>query len=128
MFNGFSFEELDYDGEAEQLLSGFIASIGIVGRRFFKQDIATINFGQDSSSIKITVINRDMIQDDKTINFVYFYKGEEKINRFGEITTTIFMELKNRFKLQSPDVSLIKSQIDGILEKKYSKILEVEHY
>ncbi len=125
-FNGFNYSDMEENQEAEQLLSGFITSIGIVGKKFFKQDIATINFGQDHESIKITVINREMIQDNKTINFVFFHTGNEPISKYREMTTTIFMESKLLLRQQSPDLTQIRNQIDSILEKKYSKIIECQ--
>ncbi len=123
-FNGFNYSEVEESQESEQLLSGFITSIGIIGKKFFKQDIATINFGQDHESIKITVINREMVQDNKIINFVFFYNGNEPVSRFREITTTIFMESKLLLRQDNPDLTQIRNQINSILEKKYSKIIE----
>jgi len=116
---------LNDNQETEQLLSGFITSIGIIGKRFFNQDIATINFGQEHESVKITVINREMIQENRTINFVFFYSGNEQISRFREMTTTIFMESKLLLRQPNPDLSQIRNQIDSTLEKKYSKVLEL---
>ena len=113
-FNGFTFSDFNNNQEIEQLLSGFITSIGIIGKRFFNQDIATINFGQDHESTKITVINREMIQENRTINFVYFYNENESISRFREITTTIFMESKLLLRQNNQDITQIRTQIDAI--------------
>ena len=116
VYNGFQL--LD-----DALLSGLISAIGTVGKKLFNQEIATIAFGTGSDCAHVMVITRELFSEEKTINFVYFYQGHPEeilMKLLREISTTLFMETKNMFRIAVPDTVLIRKKIDQILDKKFS--------
>jgi len=67
--------EFDFEGIDATLLSGLLSAVGTIGKTLFKQDIATIVFGeniQPKNASKITVISKEFFQIKKQIFFVFF--------------------------------------------------------
>jgi hypothetical protein len=110
------------------LLSGLISAIGSVGKRLFNQEIATIAYGVGADAANIVVVTRELFEEDKTINFVFFYRGtpkEPQVKTFREISTTIFMETKLLLRSGLQEVSKIQGKINFILDKKFPQLGQV---
>jgi hypothetical protein len=118
VFNGFKL--LD-----DTLLSGLISAIGSVGKKLFKQEIATISFGTGTDASYMSVVTRELFSAEKTINFVFFYTGnvgEIQLKVFRELATTLFMETKLLLRTNAPNMVEIREKINKILDQRFSKL------
>ena len=50
------------------IFSGLISAIGSIGKQIFKEEIATISYGEN---YEITIITKELFGDDKIIYFVF---------------------------------------------------------
>ncbi|MHA1474144.1 MAG: hypothetical protein ACTSPA_07805 [Promethearchaeota archaeon] len=114
--------EFDFEGIDATLLSGLLSAVGTIGKTLFKQDIATIVFGeniQPKNASKIIVISKEFFQIRKQIFFVFFYHGEQNMKQLRRLATTIFMEAKQSFKNRTPETLQLRKNIDRIIELKF---------
>ena len=115
--------QFDFEGIDAALLSGLLSAVGTIGKTLFRQDIATITFGesiQAKNSSKIIVIARDFFALKKQIFFVFFYHGEHNMKQLRQLATTIFMEAKHAFRDQAPqEMHQLRKSIDRIIELKF---------
>ena len=114
--------EFDFEGIDATLLSGLLSAVGTIGKTLFKQDIATIVFGeniQPKNASKIIVISKEFFQIKKQIFFVFFYHGEQNMKQLRQLATTIFMEAKHSFRDRTPETQQLRKNIDRIIELKF---------
>ena len=114
--------EFDFEGIDATLLSGLLSAVGTIGKTLFKQDIATIVFGeniQPKNESKIIVISKEFFQIKKQIFFVFFYHGEQNMKQLRQLATTIFMEAKHSFRDRTPETQQLRKNIDRIIELKF---------
>jgi len=114
--------EFDFEGIDATLLSGLLSAVGTIGKTLFKQDIATIVFGeniQPKNASKIIVISKEFFQIRKQIFFVFFYHGEQNMKQLRQLATTIFMEAKHSFRDRAPETQQLRKSIDRIIELKF---------
>ena len=114
--------EFDFEGIDATLLSGLLSAVGTIGKTLFKQDIATIVFGeniQPKNASKIIVISKEFFQIKKQIFFVFFYHGEQNMKKLRQLATTIFMEAKHSFRDRTPETQQLRKNIDRIIELKF---------
>ena len=114
--------EFDFEGIDATLLSGLLSAVGTIGKTLFKQDIATIVFGeniQPKNESKIIVISKEFFQIKKQIFFVFFYHGEQNMKKLRQLATTIFMEAKHSFRDRAPETQQLRKSIDRIIELKF---------
>jgi len=114
--------EFDFEGIDATLLSGLLSAVGTIGKTLFKQDIATIVFGeniQPKNASKIIVISKEFFQIKKQIFFVFFYHGEQNMKQLRQLATTIFMESKHSFRDRTPETQQLRKSIDRIIELKF---------
>jgi len=114
--------EFDFEGIDATLLSGLLSAVGTIGKTLFKQDIATIVFGeniQPKNASKIIVISKEFFQIKKQIFFVFFYHGEQNMKQLRQLATTIFMEAKHSFRDRTPETQQLRKSIDRIIELKF---------
>ena len=114
--------EFDFEGIDATLLSGLLSAVGTIGKTLFKQDIATIVFGeniQPKNASKIIVISKEFFQIKKQIFFVFFYHGEQNMKQLRQLATTIFMEAKHSFRDRTPETQKLRKNIDRIIELKF---------
>jgi len=114
--------EFDFEGIDATLLSGLLSAVGTIGKTLFKQDIATIVFGeniQPKNESKIVVISKEFFQIKKQIFFVFFYHGEQNMKQLRRLATTIFMEAKQSFRNRTPETQQLRRSIDRIIELKF---------
>ena len=115
--------EFDFEGIDATLLSGLLSAVGTIGKTLFKQDIATIVFGeniQPKNASKIIVISKEFFQIKKQIFFVFFYHGEQNMKKLRQLATTIFMEAKHSFRDRAPETQQLRKNIDRIIELKFA--------
>ena len=114
--------EFDFEGIDATLLSGLLSAVGTIGKTLFKQDIATIVFGeniQPKNASKIIVISKEFFQIKKQIFFVFFYHGEQNMKQLRQLATTIFMESKHSFRDRTPETQQLRKSIDRIIDLKF---------
>ncbi len=114
--------EFDFAGIDATLLSGLLSAVGTIGKTLFKQDIATIVFGeniQPKNASKIIVISKEFFQIKKQIFFVFFYHGEQNMKQLRRLATTIFMEAKQSFRNRTPETQQLRKNIDRVIELKF---------
>jgi len=114
--------EFDFEGIDATLLSGLLSAVGTIGKTLFKQDIATIVFGeniQPKNTSKIIVISKEFFQIKKQIFFVFFYHGVQNMKQLRQLATTIFMESKHSFRDRTPETQQLRKNIDRIIELKF---------
>ena len=109
----------------DALLSGLLSAIGTIGKTLFKQDIATIKFGEGNEISRILVISRDLFSSHRQIFFVFFYTGTIDIKLLRSVTTMIFMEAKIAFKNQTPETKVVANMIDKIIDNKFDGLKNV---
>lgn len=117
--------EFDFEGIDATLLSGLLSAVGTIGKTLFKQDIATIVFGeniQPKNESKIIVISKEFFQIKKQIFFVFFYHGEQNMKQLRKLATTIFMESKHSFRDRTPETQQLRRSIDRIIELKFDSL------
>ncbi len=121
---GLPFFSRDFDEFVEiddALLSGLLSAIGTIGKTLFKQDIATITFGENigPNNSKIVTISRELFSLQKQIFFVFFLQGDIALKQLRSLSTMIFMEAKHIFKNRVPDQKLVGDLIDKIVDNKF---------
>lgn len=106
----------------DALLSGLLSAIGTIGKSLFKQNIATIEFGENQSknSSKIVTISREIFSKQKQIFFVFFISGDMELKQLRSLSTMIFMEAKNFFRGKTPEQKKIAERIDKIIDHKFN--------
>lgn len=95
------------------ILSGLISAIGVIGKRLFKEDIATITYGE---KYVITIITKELFGDNKSIYFVFVIEGEMDLKFMRKLSTNIFIETKHVLKDPSTAKQDIQEKVDRILE------------
>ncbi|NHJ25132.1 MAG: hypothetical protein EAX89_11180 [Candidatus Lokiarchaeota archaeon] len=96
------------------IFSGLISAIGAIGKQLFKEDIATINYGEN---YEILIITKDLFSDQKSIYFVFLIENEVDLQLVKRISTHIFIETKQVLKNPSSKVLDIKDKVDKIIDK-----------
>ena len=71
------------------ILSGLISAIGVIGKQIFKEEIATISYGEN---YEITIITKELLGDEKLIYFVFLIEGERDLPFMKKLSTNIFIE------------------------------------
>ena len=94
------------------IFSGLLSAIGAIGKKLFKEDIATITYGE---KYEILIITKDLFGDQKTIYFVFINEGEVDLKLIKQISTNIFIETKQVLKNPHNAQLDIKQKIDKIL-------------
>jgi hypothetical protein len=96
------------------IFSGLISAIGAIGKQLFKEDIATINYGEN---YEILIITKDLFSDQKSIYFVFLIEDKVDLKLVKRISTHIFIETKQVLKNPSSKELDIKDKVDKILDK-----------
>ena len=94
------------------IFSGLLSAIGAIGKKLFKEDIATITYGE---KYEILIITKNLFGDQKTIYFVFINEGEVDLKLIKQISTNIFIETKQVLKNPHNAQLDIKQKIDKIL-------------
>ncbi len=116
---GFPFYTRSFAGFVEinaVLLSGMVSAVGSLGRKLFKQDIATITFGSGEDLTYMVVIAKDLFFAEKSIYFVFYIKGEFKIKSIREIATTFYIENKAQLNTSNFDTKKIEEKVNQLIE------------
>jgi len=95
------------------ILSGLISAIGVIGKQIFKEEIATISYGEN---YEITIITKELLSDRKTIYFVFLIEGEPDLPLMKKLSTNIFIETKHVLKDPSAAKLDIKKKVDRIID------------
>jgi hypothetical protein len=95
------------------IFSGLISAIGAIGKKLFKEDIATITYGE---KYIITIITKELFGDNKSIYFVFVIEGEADLKLMRKLSTNIFIETKHVLKDPSAAKLDIKEKVDRILD------------
>ena len=95
------------------ILSGLISAIGIIGKQIFREEIATISYGEN---YEITIITKELLSDSKTIYFVFLIEGEPDLPLMKKLSTNIFIETKHVLKDPSAAKRDIKEKVDRIID------------
>ena len=116
--SGYPFYSKKFDPNLDAMdptiFSGLISAIGLIGKQLFKEDIATISYGENN---EIIIITREFIEDQKTIYFVFIIEGEADLKLIKQISTNIFIETKEVLKDPTSKKLDIKKKVDRILIK-----------
>ena len=94
------------------IFSGLISAIGAIGKQLFKEEIATISYGEN---YEITIITKELFGDDKSIYFVFLIEGEPDLPLMKKLSTNIFIETKHVLKNPSAAKLDIKEKVDKII-------------
>ncbi|MFX1242977.1 MAG: hypothetical protein ACFFA7_17160 [Promethearchaeota archaeon] len=105
---------LDKDmGEIDPtIFSGLLSAIGAIGKQLFKEDIATISYGE---KYEVVIITKELFGDEKSIYFVFVVEGEKDIKLMRRLSTNIFIETKHVLKDPSTAKLDIQEKVDKIL-------------
>ena len=95
------------------ILSGLISAIGVIGKQIFKEEIATISYGEN---YEITIITKELLGDEKLIYFVFLIEGERDLPFMKKLSTNIFIETKQVLKDPSGAKLDIKEKVDRIID------------
>ena len=94
------------------IFSGLISAIGVIGKQLFKEEIATISYGE---KYEIAIITKEIFGTQKSIYFVFIIEGDRDLKLMKQLSTNIFIETKQ--VLKDPDAAQldIKQKVDKIL-------------
>ncbi|MFX1418163.1 MAG: hypothetical protein ACFE9N_04490 [Promethearchaeota archaeon] len=108
-------KKLDQDlGEIDPtIFSGLISAIGAIGKELFKEDIATISYGE---KYEITIITKELFGEKRLIYFVFVIEGDMDLKLMRQLSTNIFIETKHVLKDPYSAKLDIKEKVDRILE------------
>ncbi|MHA2181973.1 MAG: hypothetical protein ACXAAH_11160 [Promethearchaeota archaeon] len=95
------------------IFSGLISAIGAIGKQIFKEEIATISYGDN---YEITIITKELLGDKKVIYFVFLVEGEPDLPLMKKLSTNIFIETKHVLKDPSAAKLDIKQKLDRIID------------
>ncbi|NVM36447.1 MAG: hypothetical protein HWN81_12685 [Candidatus Lokiarchaeota archaeon] len=95
------------------IFSGLISAIGAIGKELFKEEIATITYGEN---YEITIITQELLGNQKLIYFVFLIEGERDLKLMKKISTNIFIETKHVLKDPMGAKLDIKLKVDRILD------------
>jgi hypothetical protein len=104
------------------VLSGLISAIGFMSMLLFKQDIASISFGDHEHKNQIIIIQKDLFQSKKKIFFVFFVSGKTDLSYLRRISTALFIEGKHLFQNRSIDVNIVSTLINRTLNRHFAEI------
>lgn len=109
----------DFKDIDSAMFSGLISAIGSVGKELFNEQIATITYGLGNATSSIVVVAKEFISLNKSIFFVFLVQGECNHVLIKQVSTSIFIETKN--KLKNPELikDSVKEKIDRIIESKF---------
>ncbi|TKJ24178.1 MAG: hypothetical protein CEE43_00410 [Promethearchaeota archaeon Loki_b32] len=96
------------------IFSGLISAIGAIGKELFKEEIATITYGE---KYEITIITKELFGNQKSIYFVFLIEGDADLKLMKQLSTNIFIETKNVLKDPLSARQDIKEKVDRILNK-----------
>jgi len=96
------------------IFSGLISAIGAIGKELFKEEIATITYGE---KYEITIITKELFGNQKSIYFVFLIEGNADLKLMKQLSTNIFIETKNVLKDPLFARQDIKEKVDRILNK-----------
>jgi hypothetical protein len=107
-------KKLDNDlGEIDPtIFSGLLSAIGAIGKQLFKEDIATISYGE---KYEVVIITKELFGDQKSIYFVFVIEGDKNLKLMRRLSTNIFIETKHVLKDSSVDKQDIQEKVDKIL-------------
>lgn len=124
--DGFPHYKRDFDESIptidNTLLSGLISTIGILGKKLFKKEIARIAFGLGINQSHIFIVSKELLRKGKTIYFVFFLKGEYNEKLVKNIATTIYIENKDQLVGSDKFNYELNAKIDRIIDSRYSQI------
>jgi hypothetical protein len=95
------------------IFSGLISAIGAIGKQLFKEEIATISYGDN---YEITIITKELLGDKKVIYFVFLIEGDPDLSLMKKLSTNIFIETKHVLKDPSAAKLDIKVKVDKIID------------
>lgn len=95
------------------IFSGLISAIGAIGKELFKEEIATITYGEN---YEITIITKELFGNEKSIYFVFLIEGEADLKLMKRLSTNIFIETKQALKNPNGAKLDIKQKVDRILD------------
>jgi len=96
------------------IFSGLISAIGAIGKQLFKEEIATISYGD---KYEIAIITKEIFGTQKSIYFVFIIEGEPDFKLMKQLSTNIFIETKQVLKDPDTTQTDIKEKVDKILAK-----------
>ncbi|MFX0022341.1 MAG: hypothetical protein ACFE9S_08430 [Candidatus Hermodarchaeota archaeon] len=94
------------------IFSGLLSAIGAIGKQLFKDDIATISYGE---KYEVVIITKELFGDEKSIYFVFVIEGEKDLKLMRRLSTNIFIETKHVLKDPSAAKLDIQEKVDKIL-------------
>ncbi|MFX1380290.1 MAG: hypothetical protein ACFFA4_14475 [Promethearchaeota archaeon] len=94
------------------IFSGLLSAIGVIGKQLFKEDLATISYGE---KYEIVIITKELFGDRKSIYFVFIIEGEKDLKLMRQLSTNIFIETKHVLKDPSAAKLDIKEKVDKLL-------------
>ncbi len=113
---GYPFYSKKFDqsiGEIDPtIFSGLISAIGAIGKELFKEEIATISYGD---KYEIAIITKELLGDPKSIYFVFIIEGESDLKLMKQLSTNIFIETKHVLRDPNNAKLDIKEKVDKIL-------------
>ncbi|MFX0154723.1 MAG: hypothetical protein ACFE9Q_09370 [Candidatus Hodarchaeota archaeon] len=113
---GYPFYSKKFDPNMEEIdptiFSGLISAIGAIGKELFKEEIATISYGE---KYEITIVTKELLGDQKVIYFVFLVEGVPDLKLMKQLSTNIFIETKHVLKDPSAAKLDIKEKVDRIL-------------
>ncbi|UYP47123.1 hypothetical protein NEF87_003408 [Candidatus Lokiarchaeum ossiferum] len=112
-----NFPEMD-----ETLLAGLISAISSISNQIFHQKLATITFGEGKGKSNIVIVQKDFLQEKKSIYFVFFIQGECDMVLIKEVSTEIFIKLKNSFRNPTNIFNELKEKINFILDTRFHSL------
>ena len=94
------------------IFSGLISAIGAIGKQLFKEEIATISYGE---KYEIAIITKEIFGTQKSIYFVFINEGEPDLKLMKQLSTNICIETKHVLKDPHSAHMDIKEKVDKIL-------------
>jgi|SRR5271157_1401221 len=115
-------------GDDPSLLSGLISAIDSIGRMMFNRKVGIINYVEEESrpneaDSHVVIMSKDLFSEDKHINFVFFVFGECDMSELRQVSTSIFIEIKQFLRQSNPEFDKIESNVNHILDTQFAELI-----
>lgn len=97
------------------VFAGMLSAISSIGRIFFNEQIASINYGINGKS-RIIVSYNEIRDLKKSIFFVFFTTDPNlPLRRVRAFSAKVFIQTKSLLTSKNPDLNRIKTKVDKII-------------
>ncbi|HMF33221.1 MAG TPA: hypothetical protein VKK79_17480 [Candidatus Lokiarchaeia archaeon] len=94
----------------------------------FNRKVGIINYVEEESrpneaDSHVVIMSKDLFSEDKHINFVFFVFGECDMSELRQVSTSIFIEIKQFLRQSNPEFDKIESNVNHILDTQFAELI-----